>query len=175
MRTMLSFCLILLLSACTFPTSQTATNTPVASTAQVIEATAVPTQAPAAAVTETPQTFPVGTPAPELTLTIVKPDGNKVTFKIVDLKKLPLVNTTVGGQVNDSVKIKDIITAAGITTYKKISISGDNNNEKNIRLNLNQVDDNTLLSITSSGTLKLITTYINKQFWPSNVTLIIVN
>jgi hypothetical protein len=173
MRPMLSFCLIVLLSACTFPASQTVINTPLASTAQVIKSTTVPAQASAIAVTETPQVLPIGTPASESTLTIVKPDGTKAIFTVADLKKLPLTNMTIGGQVNDSVKIKDIIAAAGVTTYQKVVIS-NNNNEK-VRLTLKQMDDNTLLSITSSGTFKLASIYINKQFWTSNVTLIILN
>ena len=92
---------------------------------------------------------------------------------MADLKKLPLTDMTIGGQVNESVKIKDIIAAAGVTTYQKVVIS--NNNDEKVRLTLNQMDDTTLLSITSSGTFKLATAYINKQFWPSNVTLILLN
>jgi len=56
-----------------------------------------------------------------------------------------------------------------VTDFQRVYHSGSN---RKVRLNRDQVDDNTLLDFTENGNVRLVTTYINKQFWTQNVNLI---
>jgi hypothetical protein len=163
MRLFLTFCLFLLLPACASTPTATLTAVPTAMTAPATaQATAVPPTVPVAVASETPQaTQP--TPVPEVLFFVVKPDGNKVGFTLADLQKLPLANIN---NVNKGPKLKDVLAAAGVTDFQKVYLAG---NGGKIRLTPGQVDDNTILAFTDKGTVKLVTTYLNKQFWVQDV------
>jgi hypothetical protein len=173
MRLFYVFCLLLLLPACaSTPTAtavavQTATGSILPATATAVPATVSVTNTPA----ETPQaTQPA--PGSEELFVVIKPDGSKVSFTAADLQKLPLANVSIQGKANEGPTLKDVLTAAGITDFQKVYLTGKNGK---LRLPRNQVDGNTLLVFTERGTVKLVTTYIPKQNWTQDVAWIEVN
>ena len=167
MRRFVPLCLFFLLTACaSAPTATPAPIVPTQLSTPTSESTVAPTTAPA---TEVPPTIEATQPPPGsgVLFSVVKPDGSKFDFTLADLKKLPVAHITVSGKGFDGPKVKDILAAAGVTSFKKIYLVGASGQ---IRLEPNNVDDNTLLTYTDAGDARLATTYINKQYWVQGLT-----
>jgi hypothetical protein len=121
---------------------------------------------PAAANTpKTPQALQP-TPGKGVLFQVVKPDGSSVGFTWDDLKKLPLANITVEGKVEEGPKLIDVLTAAGVTDFSEVSLSGS---ASPVTLTKAQVDDNTILDFNNHGTVKFASTYIPKPQWTKDV------
>ncbi len=153
------FLVAILLTACAAPTATPPTVAPV-----VEAATLAPTQ-PAP---KTPQALQP-TPSADTLFLVIKPDGSSVGFTWDDLKKLPLAVVTAEGKVEEGPKLIDVLTAAGITDFTEVSLSGSSNP---VTLTKAQVDDNTILDFNNHGTVKLASTYIPKPQWTKDVSII---
>jgi hypothetical protein len=97
---------------------------------------------------------------------VVKADGTSVGFSWDDLKKLPLANITVDGKVEEGPKLIDVLSAAGVTEFSEVSLTGS---AGPVTLTKDQVDDNTILDFNNHGTVKLASTYIPKPDWTKDV------
>ena len=102
---------------------------------------------------------------------IVKPDGSKVGMTADDLKKLPLAQLIIEGKVEEGPKLIDILTAAGVTDFTEVALTGSSSP---VTLTRAQVDDNTILDFNNHGTMKLATTYVSKPNWTKDVSEITV-
>ena len=126
---------------------------------------ATPAPAVAAITPKTPQALQP-TPSKDALFQVVKPDGSSVGFTWDDLKKLPLVNITVEGKVEEGPKLLDVIKAAGVNDFNEVSLSGS---ASPVTLTKAQVDDNTILDFNNHGTVKFASTYIPKPQWTKDV------
>ena len=98
---------------------------------------------------------------------VVKPDGTEVPFTWKDLKKLPLAQMEAEGKVEEGVKLLDVLTAAGITDFTQVSLSGSSSPAT---LTADQVKDpTTILDFNNHGTVKLATNYVPKANWTKDV------
>lgn len=95
------------------------------------------------------------TPVSSALFQVIKPDGSSFSMSWDDLKKLPLASLTVDGKVEEGVKLSDVLTAAGVTEYTEVSLSGSSSP---VTLTHDKVDDNTILDFTNRGTVKLLMT-----------------
>lgn len=131
-------------------------------------ATAPATEAAGSAPADAPKTPSALQPTPASTalFQVVKPDGTSVGLTWDDLKKLPLANLTVDGKVEEGPKLIDVLTAAGVTDFSEVSLSGSSSPATLTRA---QVDDNTILDFNNHGTVKLASTYIPKPQWTKDV------
>jgi hypothetical protein len=131
-------------------------------------ATPAPTDASAPVATEAPKTPQALQPTPGsgALFVVVKPDGSEVSFTWDDLKKLPLANLTVEGKVEEGPKLIDVLTAAGVTEFTSVNLSGSSSPATLTRA---QVDDKTILDFNNHGTVKLASTYIPKPQWTKDV------
>lgn len=123
---------------------------------------------PAATEASAPKTPQALQPTPVSTalFQVIKPDGSIFSISWDDLKKLPLASLTVDGKVEEGVKLSDVLTAAGITEYIEVSLSGS---ASPVTLTHDQVDDNTILDFTNRGTVKLSSTYVPKPEWTKDI------
>ena len=113
-------------------------------------------------------------PAPGISLTefqVVKADGTKFAVTLDALKKLPLVNITVDGKVQEGPKLIDVLNLAGVTDFTEVTLTGS---ASPVTLTRAQVDDSTILDFNNHGTLKLATTYIPMPDWTKDVSEIMV-
>lgn len=169
MRRILVLCVFLLMAACAPSPAATATPIPSATTAPkpaaATPAPATATVAPAPAVTAQ------STPGSGVLFTIVKQDGSKVNFSLDQFQKLPSASLTVSSKVNEGPKLKDVLAAVGVTSFQSVDIAGSNGKTN---LPIDEVDDNTLLVVSNRNTIKLATTYMNRQFWINDISLISV-
>jgi|GEM_PF-1030398 len=119
-------------------------------------------------VTNAPKTPQALQPTPVSTtlFEVVKPDGSMVGFTWNDLKKLPLANITVEGKVEEGPRLIAVLTAAGVTDFTEVNLSGTSSP---VTLSRGQVDDNTILDFTNHGTVKLATTYVPKASWTKDI------
>ena len=136
----------------------------------------VPTPAPAA--TEPKATLPAAeapktpqelqpTPVSGALFVVVKPDGAEIGFTWDDLKKMPLAQMSAEGKVEEGVKLMDVLTAAGVTEFAEVHLSGSSSP---VTLTFEQVkDETTILDFTNHGTVKLSTNYIPKADWTKDV------
>lgn len=121
--------------------------------------------APAGNSPKTPQALQP-TPASTALFQVVKPDGSSVSFTWDDLKKLPLTDLTIEGMVEEGPKLSEVLTAAGVTDFSEVNLSGSSNP---VTLTKAQVDENTILDFNNHGTVKLASTYIPKPQWTKDV------
>ena len=123
-----------------------------------------------AAETESPPKTPQElqpTPVSDALFVVVKPDGGEVGFTWDDLKKLPLAQMEAEGKVEEGVKLMDVLTAAGVTEFSQVNLSGTSSPAS---LTFEQVrDETTILDFTNHGTVKLSTNYIPKADWTKDV------
>ncbi|MCG2786015.1 MAG: hypothetical protein L6461_13005 [Anaerolineae bacterium] len=134
--------LLLLLSACAAPATET-TSPP-----------------------KTPQELQP-TPGSDALFVVIKPDGSEVSFTWDDLKKLPLAQMEAEGKVEEGVKLMDVLSAAGVTEFSEVNLSGSSNPAS---LTWEQIqDETTILDFTNHGTVKLSTNYIPKANWTKDV------
>ena len=174
MRLFLTLSLFFLLSACAAAPTAVPTAVPAALNAStVVAATMSPAAAAptAAQATDLPATPQATQPAlnSNVILTVIKLDGSKFGFKLADLQKLPVANMTTGGKTSTGPKIMDILTAAGVIKFQQVYVIGK---DGKIRLDLTQVDANTLLTVSDAGAIRLATPNIAKQFWTQGVYLL---
>jgi len=106
------------------------------------------------------------TPVSSALFQVIKPDGTSMGFSWDDLKKLPLATMSAEGKVEEGPKLIDVLTAAGITEFSEVSLSGSS---APATLTRAQVDDNTILDFNNHGTVKLASTYIPKPEWTKDV------
>jgi hypothetical protein len=131
-----------------------------------ILAACTPAQAPTAEAPKTPQEFQP-TPVSGTLFVVVKPDGTEAGFTWDDLKKLPLAQMTAEGKIEEGVKLIDVLTAAGVTGFKGVNLSGSSSPAT---LTFEQVkDETTILDFTNHGTVKLATNHIPKPDWTKDV------
>jgi hypothetical protein len=169
MRRIVTLCLFfLLLSACASAPTATPAPIPTDVTAPIAVVTVAPTNQPA---TDVPATAEATQPKPGsgVLFSVLKVDGSKFDFTLADLKKLPTATITVSSKDFQGPKLKDILAAAGVTSFKKIYLTGTNGQ---IRLDPKYVDDSTLLTFTDTGDVRLATPYLNKQFWTQGLSQI---
>lgn len=102
---------------------------------------------------------------------VIKPDGTSIGVTIADLKTLPLKQVTAEGKVEEGPGLLDVLTFAGVTEFKEVSLTGSSNA---VTLTHEQVDENTILDFTNHGTVKLSTTYIPKDQWTKDISEITV-
>ena len=100
---------------------------------------------------------------------VIKADGSSVGFSWDDLKKLPLVNITVDGKVEEGPRLSDVLKAAGVTEFNEVSLSGS---DSPVKLSRAQVDENTILDFNNHGTVKFASTIIPKDQWTKDVSKI---
>lgn len=147
--------LLLALVSCSSPAQPSAPAAPPAST------DSAPAENP-----KTPQALQP-TPKADALFIVVKPDGSEIGFTWDDLKKMPLAQMTAEGKVEEGVKLFDVLTAAGVTEFSEVNLSGTSNPAT---LTADQVkDETTLLDFTNHGTVKLSTNYIPKAQWTKDV------
>jgi len=139
----------LLLSACAAPAAATES------------AVAPPAEGP-----KTPQALQP-TPVADALFVVVKADGSSQGFTWDALKQLPLATIRVEGKIEEGPKLMDILTAAGVTSFSEVTLTGNNGS---ITLPQAQVDDNTILDFTNRGTVKLASTYVPKADWIKDIT-----
>jgi hypothetical protein len=121
---------------------------------------------PAVDVPKTPRALQP-TPVSGALFIVVKPDGAEVGFTWDDLKKMPLAQMSAEGKVEEGVKLIDVLTAAGVTEFKEVNLSGSSSPAT---LTFEQVkDETTLLDFTNHGTVKLSTNYVPKANWTKDV------
>jgi hypothetical protein len=121
---------------------------------------------PAAKVPKTPRALQP-TPVSGTLFVVIKPDGSEVSFTWDELKKMPLAQMTAEGMVEEGVKLMDVLTAAGVTEFKTVNLTGSSNPAT---LTFEQVKDpTTILDFTNHGTVKLSTNYIPKPQWTKDV------
>lgn len=107
------------------------------------------------------------TPVSGVLFIVVKPDGGQVGFTWDDLKKLPLAQMTAEGKIEEGVKLLDVLSAAGITEFSEVNLSGSSSPAT---LTFEQVtDETTILDFTNRGTVKLATLHIPKADWTKDV------
>ena len=126
-----------------------------------------PESAPAATVApKTPQELQP-TPVSGALFVVVKSDGSEVGFTWDELKKMPLAQMSAEGKVEEGVKLIDVLTAAGVTEFAEVQLSGTSNPAT---LTFEQVkDETTILDFTNHGTVKLSTSYVPKANWTKDV------
>lgn len=173
MRRFLAFCLVLMLSACASTPTTATVAAPIATDMPTATGGPTATTAPFTAAPKTRKTRqPPATPVLGV-VTVFKADGSKFSITVADLQKLPVGNITVGTKKFEGPKLKDILAAAGVTVFQKIYLFDSYGNGKTL-LAPEQVNDNTLLTITDTNIIRLATTYINVQYWTQNVARIVV-
>jgi len=125
---------------------------------------------PAASLKQEPPKTPQDlqpTPVSGALFVVVKPDGSEVGFTWDDLKKLPLAQMTAEGKIEEGVKLMDVLSAAGVTEFSEVSLSGS---RSPATLTFEQVkDEATILDFTNHGTVKLATPHIPKADWTKDV------
>ena len=130
------------------------------------QAATEPATLPAAEAPKTPQELQP-TPVSGALFVVVKPDGSEVGFSWDDLKKMPLAQMSAEGKVEEGVKLMDVLTAAGVTEFAEVHLSGSSSP---VTLTFEQVkDETTILDFTNHGTVKLSTNYIPKADWTKDV------
>ena len=111
------------------------------------------------------------TPISDALFQVIKLDGSIQGFTWDDLKKLPLVQVTVEGKVEEGPKLLDVLNAVGNTEFSEVTLTGITSP---VTLTREQVNDNTILDFTNHGTVKLATTYVAKPDWTKDITEITV-
>ena len=131
--------------------------------------TAIPTPtSEASAVAAYPKTPPVSQPTPvaDALFQVIKLDGSQIGFTWEDLKKLPLVQITTEGKVEEGTKVLDVLQKAGVSDFKQITLTGINGS---ITIKHEQVTDEVILDFTNHGTVKLAAVDIPKAEWIKDI------
>jgi hypothetical protein len=132
---------------------------------------AVPIQVPVvetSAVADYPKTPTALQPTPvsDALFQVITADGRIVGFTWDDLKKLPLAQITAEGKVEEGTKVLDILQAAGVTDFIKITLTGTNGS---LTIDREQVTDEVILDFTNHGTVKLAAVAIPKVEWIKDI------
>ena len=106
------------------------------------------------------------TPVPDALFQVIKLDGSQVGFTWEDLKKLPLVQITAEGKVEEGTKVLDVLQKAGVSDFKQITLTGINGS---ITIKHEQVTDEVILDFTNHGTVKLAAVDIPKAEWIKDI------
>jgi hypothetical protein len=101
---------------------------------------------------------------------VLKADGSAKAFNADDLKKFTTAKITVDGETTEGVKLVDVLSAAGVTEYSRLTLVGENNTTTGIVKEL--VTDEVLL--TASAPVSLAATTMAKTEWVKGITLIVV-
>ena len=102
---------------------------------------------------------------------IIKADGTKFDVTLNAVKALPLAQLQAEGKMEEGPYLSDVLALAGVTEFTEITLTGSSNPAT---LTFEQVNENTILDFNNHGTMKLSSTYIPKDNWTKDVSLITV-
>ena len=102
---------------------------------------------------------------------IVKADGTTFDVTLNAVKALPLAQLQAEGKMEEGPYLSDVLALAGVTEFTEVTLTGSSNPAT---LTFEQVNEKTILDFNNHGTMKLSSTYIPKDNWTKDVSLIIV-
>ncbi len=128
-----------------------------------------PTQAAYPAVTYVPPTqaaYPAAIGGP---LTVTRPDNTTTSLTPDTLVTLKMNTVKTGSTTVQGISVSAILTAAGITDYKQITLTGANGSQT---LTKDKVNDNVILKINDDKTLQLVSPDLPEANWLKAVSAI---